>query len=618
MSPTYHMYVSDRGNVFMTEVAALLAATVADLGREVVFPAPGLPAPGAGRVNVVVAPHEFFALQSVASDDELLRAAEASVTVGVEQPGTEWFETGLRYSGVAAAVLDISRVAVSELVARGVDARHLQLGYHRSWDHWGGEAGRARPTDVVFLGSLTERRERLLAGMAALLWDCRCDLRLFEYPRPMTSPRANFVAAADKWELLAASRVLINLHRNDVAYLEWVRILEAVVNGCVVVSEAAMEAGPLTPGEHLVLAPADAVGAYAASLALDEDRRQEMAGAAYELVRSRLDMVNLAAPLLDHAEAASARLGPPRRILPAPPAPPGRPENPLIRDVLASDTRIRARVKELIDSETALIRKVESLQARLQWGDADHETEFETPAWAARPGRVSVVVTSYNTETLLGDAIASVMDSSGVAVELVVVDDHSDDASVALVRRIIDERPDYPLRLVVRSANGGVSAARNSGLARARGEHVFILDSDNRIYPNTLERLAGALDASPDAAFAYGIITKGDGSGLLSYLPWDLPRLCQSNYIDAMALLRRSVFDDIGGYDAHFGLLGWEDYELWLRAAAAGLSGELVTSFVGTYSVRPGSRQETVNLDSPAIMRELRQIYPYLPWPESN
>ncbi len=56
MSPTYYVYVSDRGNVFMTEIAAVLAATLSDLGYHTVYPAPGLPEPGRDRVNLVVAP----------------------------------------------------------------------------------------------------------------------------------------------------------------------------------------------------------------------------------------------------------------------------------------------------------------------------------------------------------------------------------------------------------------------------------------------------------------------------------------------------------------------------------------------------------------------------------
>jgi GT2 family glycosyltransferase len=91
-------------------------------------------------------------------------------------------------------------------------------------------------------------------------------------------------------------------------------------------------------------------------------------------------------------------------------------------------------------------------------------------------------------------------------------------------------------------------------------------------------------------------------------------RLCKENYIDALALIRRSTFAEVGGFDGYFCVSGWEDYELWLRLAAAGHRAEFVPGFVGWYRVHQGSRQETVNLDAARLMSELRDRYPFLPW----
>ena len=618
MSPTYHVYVSDRGNIFMTEIAALVAAALADTGRRTVFPAPGLPEAGPDRINIVVAPHEFYPLQRGIPDRDLLAAAETAVSVGVEQPGTHWFDLGARYSSVGPFALDISRFAAEELTRRGIEARHLQLGYHKSWDMWGGDPERPRPTDVLFLGSVTARRDAILGMAAPFLWDWNADLRLFEFPRPMSQPRGHFVASRDKWELLASSRILLNVHRNDVPYFEWVRTLDAVVNGCLVLTEPSDEYGPLEVGKHFLAVPGDCIGPYAASLLADETLRREITVAAYEMVRSELDMTALLAPVCAELEAVAVRPSRARKPLtfstaPAGPAP-APAANPVVEQALATETRVRARVKDLLDSETALVRRVEGLQARMAYGDAEHVSVTTTPGWKSFEAKVSVLVTSYNSEAFLADALGSVIDSPGVDAELVVVDDHSSDGSVEVVRQLMDAHPYFPVSLLARAANGGVSVARNSGLEAVRGDYVFILDSDNRIYPNALRRLTAALDAAPDAAFSYGIIVKTGEGGLLSYLPWDLERLCETNYIDAMALIRRSVFTELGGYDRHFGLRGWEDYELWLRVAAAGYRAEFVASLIGTYAVRPGSRQETVNLDSPTLFRELKERYAFLPW----
>lgn len=614
MIPTYHIYVSDCGNIFMTEIATLLDAALSDLGFSTVYPAPGLPEPDANRRNLVVAPHEFFPLQRGVGRDDLMRAAECSVVLGVEQPGTLWFELGSEYASVAAAVLDISRVAVDELVSRGIEATHLQLGYHESWDFWDRRTGAKRSRDLLFLGSRTSRRDQLLSAMAGLLWDAEADLRLFEFPKPMSEPRGLFVAGADKFHLLADSRVLLNVHRNDVPYLEWVRVLEAIVNGCVVVTETSDDYGPLVPGEHILVSPPDCLGAYTSALLMDEGLRTEVALAAYDLVRSKVRMTDLLEPVcarlaeLDPVGTARTPLTytPPVAEAPA--------ENPLIEQTLASELQIRARVKELKDSETSTIREIEAMQAELTYGNRDHAVVRYTPAWKASEPKVSVVITSYETAEMVGDAIDSVLASCGIAAELVVVDDHSRDDSVAVIEGRMAANPGFPMAMVARSANAGVSVARNTGVATCRGEHIFILDSDNEVYPNSLRKLSAALDRDPKAAYAYGILAMSNGQGLLSFLPWDLVRLCEANYIDAMAMIRASALGDVGGYDLDFGLRGWEDYEMWLRMAAAGYEAAFVPAFVGSYRVRAGSRQETVNLDNPFLFNELRRRYPYLPW----
>lgn len=616
MTPTYYVYVSDRGNVFMTEIAAVLAAALSDLGYHTMFPAPGLPERGRDRANLVVAPHEFFPLQRAYGERELLEAAAVSVAVGVEQPGTPWFELGTHYASVGPVVLDVSPYAVDELARRGLDATHLQLGYHPSWDRWGGDATRPRPTDLVFLGSMTHHRDRILSEAAPLLWDCNADIRLFEFPRPMNEPRTHFVASTAKWQLLAASRVLVNIHRSEVPYFEWVRVLEAVVNGCLVVTESSTDYGPLVPGEHLIAAPSEFLGAYTASIMTDESLRVELAAAAYDFVRTKLELKTLLEPICAHVEEALVRVTPRRRPQPfQPPAPPHVPSiSPVLEAVLDTERQARARVKELLDGETELVQRVEALQARLLHGRADHVDRSVTKAWEGFAPQISVVITSYNYRDFISEAMESVMSSLGVAVELIVVDDHSQDDSVEVLEAIMAATEWFPTMLLAKAANSGVGSARNAGIAEARAERVFILDADNMIYPTTLKKLSTALDRTPDAAFAYGIVAKTGQVGLLSHLPWDVDRLTETNYIDAMAMVRRRVWDEVGGYDTYFSLRGWEDYEFWLRLAANGYRAAFVPQLVGRYRVHPTSRQQTVNLDTAPLMRDFRERYPFLPW----
>ena len=106
----------------------------------------------------------------------------------------------------------------------------------------------------------------------------------------------------------------------------------------------------------------------------------------------------------------------------------------------------------------------------------------------------------------------------------------------------MDDHPDVPMLLLGRENNCGLPQARNLGIARARAAKVMILDADNAVYPTCLRRLADALDADPDASFAYATLEAfGAEPGLRSHLPWHVPWLCAANYLDAQAMIRRDV-----------------------------------------------------------------------------
>ncbi|HVA73435.1 MAG TPA: glycosyltransferase [Acidimicrobiales bacterium] len=600
----------------MTEIAAVVAAAISDLGYETVYPAAGLPEDGPNRVNLVVAPHEFFPLQLNHTKDELQRAAEASVVLGVEQPGTSWFELGYHFASVSRQIVDISPYAVAELQRRGYSATHLQFGYHRSWDCWHGVPG-ARPTDLLFLGASTARREEILSSVGTAVWEFDCDIRLFEHDRPMNVPRAHFVAGEDKWRLLSSARVLLNIHRSEVRYFEWIRVLEAVINGALVVTELSSDYGPLIPGEHFLTASKDFIAAQTASILMDEPLRAEIASSAYDFVRQNLTLETMLEPICDQLnDTTKTRSGTQRRAAPltlqktVPTS-----SDPVLEAALDVERRVRVRIKELLDSETDLVQSVEALQATLLYSDRNHVESFTTPSWSDFVPEVSVIITCYNYSGFVLDAIESVFASTGVRVELIVVDDHSQDDSVEVITSCMGRAPWFPMKLLARAANAGLGAARDLGIRHSRSDRVFMLDADNAIFPTALRKLAFTLDEEPDAAFAYGIIAKIGQPGLLSQFPWHVERLARANYIDAMAMLRKKVCEEVGGYDAS--LRGWEDYELWLRVADHGYRGAFLHDFIGTYRVHGESLLQTVNIDVSGLVDDFKERYRLFPWDQS-
>ena len=160
--------------------------------------------------------------------------------------------------------------------------------------------------------------------------------------------------------------------------------------------------------------------------------------------------------------------------------------------------------------------------------------------------------------------------------EIIVVDDGSSDDTVAIVQAIGDPR----LRLMTNDATG-VSAARNLGAQRARGDWLIFLDADDRLRPGAVTTLLSAAEAAPRAVLAYGdyntIDSAGRSIGRRDLLKGRrkpsgnvLERLAGGNFIvnGGIMLVRADAFRASGGFDVS--LRYCEDWHCWCRLAALG------------------------------------------------
>lgn len=206
------------------------------------------------------------------------------------------------------------------------------------------------------------------------------------------------------------------------------------------------------------------------------------------------------------------------------------------------------------------------------------------------PPKVSIVITCHDLGAYLQEALDSCAGYDGPhTFEVVVVDDGSRDPSTRGVISALD-RERY---VVIEQPNMGLAKARNNGIARARGEYIISLDVDNRIHPVFLKRGIAILDAHSEVGVVYGdSMYFGGRSGRRIPGSFDLARLLKENYIDACACFRRSVWEQLGGYDEHMPHMGWEDWDFWLRCAVAGVTFQYVDEILFDYRVRAGSMIE--------------------------
>ena len=102
---------------------------------------------------------------------------------------------------------------------------------------------------------------------------------------------------------------------------------------------------------------------------------------------------------------------------------------------------------------------------------------------------ISCIVPMYNAEPYIERCIRSVLDQSYKNVEVIVVDDGSEDASLEFVKKL-----SLPCNVkLVEKSNGGVSSARNAGIHEAAGAYIFFLDSDDFLPTDSFETLIGAM-----------------------------------------------------------------------------------------------------------------------------
>lgn len=266
------IYVSSQGNFFMAEIAEVLKAGFADLGvRADVLDEKGEPLREATD-HVVIAPHEFFALgdgRRWATDAFVTRA----IMFSTEQIQTHWFARSLVFLLRAKAVADMNEQNAAILRKAGVRAFTLQPGHSAAFAPFAGEGElpdavraslpatarsfdvasqdlSARPLDVLFLGSHSPRREKWLAAYApkfsalnAFVYYSRSQRPLAPTHNPMASPETSAA-------LLRRAKVLVNLHRDDYAYFEWWRMMQAFWHKTAVVTEPCFPHRIFKPGEH--------------------------------------------------------------------------------------------------------------------------------------------------------------------------------------------------------------------------------------------------------------------------------------------------------------------------------------------------------------------------------
>lgn len=183
--------------------------------------------------------------------------------------------------------------------------------------------------------------------------------------------------------------------------------------------------------------------------------------------------------------------------------------------------------------------------------------------------KVSVIIPAYNVMTYLAKTVESVLKQTLTDFEVIIVNDGSSDGIEKWVDTIADNR----VKLVSQK-NQGAAAARNTGIAHAKGTYIAFIDSDDLWEPTKLKKQADFLDKNSDVGLIYAWIISIDANGnnrgkiyasnLEGYV-WE--KLIEENIIRccSAAMVRGDCFEKLGVFDQNLRFA--EDWEMWIRIA---------------------------------------------------
>lgn len=215
---------------------------------------------------------------------------------------------------------------------------------------------------------------------------------------------------------------------------------------------------------------------------------------------------------------------------------------------------------------------------------------------------ISVIIPAYNCAATLPRAVESALAQTYKALEILVIDDASKDDTPAVAAR-------YPAVTYVRQPkNGGASAARNAGIARAKGAYIAFLDADDEWLPQKLAKQMELMRTSPlrpslvtcNSVWIGNSEADKDKNYYLSHPPSRGDRvwikLLEQNFIPTpTVLIKRSVFDTVKPFDEKLKIA--EDLDLWIRIAERHAV-DYLDDILVRFHMRAGSLMHSTALES--------------------
>ncbi|TDE53945.1 glycosyltransferase family 2 protein [Flavobacterium sp. GT3P67] len=227
---------------------------------------------------------------------------------------------------------------------------------------------------------------------------------------------------------------------------------------------------------------------------------------------------------------------------------------------------------------------------------------------------LSIIIPCFNSEATLDTTLESVLNQKYQNWEAVIVNDGS-----------TDETEDIALRWVNRDGrfkyyskqNEGLGKTRNFAINKSCATLILPLDSDNQLEENFVQDAISVFETNPNIGVVYGHAQFfGKKSGFWKVEEYKLEQILIENYIDACAIYKKGLWEQVGGYDENMPYQGLEDWELWIAFGAINVNFFHLNKITFNYYVSENSMirsftNEMALLSRDYIIKKYSKLYHY-------
>jgi len=220
--------------------------------------------------------------------------------------------------------------------------------------------------------------------------------------------------------------------------------------------------------------------------------------------------------------------------------------------------------------------------------------------------KVSIIMPCYNDGAYIGQAIDSIEAQTYQNIELIVIDDGSDEKETMDVIKELEAKEDIS---VLHTNHLRPAGARNQGICAASGKYVLPLDADDKIDRTYVEKCVKILDNNEKIGAVYCFADLfGKKKGRWELPPYSFKNMLIDNVVFVTAMFRKEDLEKVGGFDVSM-MAGMEDYAFWLSILALGKEIYQIPEVLFHYRIKEVSRTSEFLSDIGQTKEVYERIY---------